>query len=157
MRSVRRLGFLLVLALLAAPAGAVDYTRLSPAEFAEDLVTAGDLVAEGLYTEALALLEALVDDEPKDADALSLLGYTVRKLGDLERAERVYERALAVDPSHAGALQYLGELYVERGDLVRARAQLERLDAVCPSPCQGRAELAAALGRQSSALVPSAP
>lgn len=147
MRSVRRLALLLVLAVLAVPAGAVDYTRLSPAEFAEDLVRAGDLVAEGLYTEALSLLEALVQDEPEDADALSLLGYTLRKLGHVERAERVYGAALEADPDHPGAIQYLGELYAERGDLVGARVQLDRLEEVCPPPCPGLTELAAAIER----------
>lgn len=136
-----------LLVLLATPAGAVNYTRLSPSEFAEDLVLASDLVASGQYRDALALLEILVDDEPSDADALSLLGYTLRHLGEIDRAERVYARALAADPDHAGAIQYLGELYVERGDLARARAQLERLDEVCADPCPGRAELAAAIGQ----------
>jgi Flp pilus assembly protein TadD len=112
-------------------------------------VKASELAHAERYEEAIALLKLLVSDEPEDADALSLLGYSLRKSGDLDRAEGFYLRALGVEPDHRGANQYLGELYVERGRLEAARARLEVLDAVCGDSCDGRDALAAAISAAS--------
>ena len=143
----RRVGPIAIAALVltALPAAAIDYVRLSPGEFAEDLQRASVLAREGRYEEAIELLRVLVDDEPDDADALSLLGYSLRKSGNTGRAEGFYLRALEVEPHHPGANQYLGELYVELGKLPAARERLAVLDATCAMPCAGRDELAAAI------------
>ena len=133
------------LVLSAASVGAVDYIRLSPSEFAEDLVKASELAHAQRYEEAIALLKILVGDEPDDADALSLLGYSLRKSGDLDRAEGFYLKALSVVPEHLGANQYLGELYVERGNLEGAQARLDVLNSVCRDTCDGRDALAATI------------
>lgn len=130
---------------LASPVGAVDYIRLSPSEFAEDLVKASELAGAARYDEAIAILKVLVADEPDDADALSLLGYSLRKSGDLDRAAGFYRRALEIAPDHLGANQYLGELHVQRGDLPAARERLRVLDAACGTSCEGRDLLAAAI------------
>jgi Flp pilus assembly protein TadD len=135
----------LILGLCLGPATAVDYVRLSPSEFADDLQKASALAQAQSYEEAVVILRGLVADEPEDADALSLLGYSLRKLGQLDRAEHFYLRALDVEPAHLGANQYLGELYVERGDLEGARVRLEVLEASCGDPCEGREVLAAAI------------
>lgn len=135
----------LALCLSLGNALAVDYVRLSPSEFSEDLRKASTLLDEQQYEPAIELLKGLVADEPRDADALILMGFALRKSGDLPRAEGFYKRALAVEPTHLGALQYLGELYLERGELDRARSQLSLLDAACPSGCAGRDALAAAI------------
>jgi Flp pilus assembly protein TadD len=135
----------LAIALTLNSATAVEYFRLSPSEFAADLRKAAGLLEEAQYAPAIALLETLVADEPKDADALSLMGYALRKSGDLDEAEGFYTRALAADPTHPGALQYMGELHVQRGELARARELLVRLDEACGPSCPGREELAAAI------------
>jgi predicted Zn-dependent protease len=137
---------LLCFAMATTHVGAVDYVRLSPSEFAEDLARASALAEAGHYAAAIVLLEILVNDEPKDPDALSLLGYSLRKSGSPTRAEHFYRRALQVDPDHLGANQYLGELYVELGDLDQASVRLQILDAVCDQACTGRDALAAAIG-----------
>lgn len=131
--------------LLSGAATAVDYVRLSPAEFAADLQKVSRLLEERDYATAIDLLKVLVADEPDDATALSLMGYALRKSGDAERAEGFYIRALDIDPAHLGALQYLGELYVEQGRLDLAEIQLQRLDELCQADCAGRDALAAAL------------
>jgi Flp pilus assembly protein TadD len=143
MRIVAAISVMLGLSL--DPAGAVDYVRLSPSEFADDLRKASELAHAQSYEEAIVILRGLVADEPEDADALSLLGYSLRKLGQLDRAEHFYLRALDVEPRHPGANQYLGELYVERGDLEQARHRLEVLEATCGDLCESRDALAAAI------------
>ena len=139
----------LFVVLSVAPVLAVDYVRLSPSEYADDLLKASELAYDQSYDEAIAILKVLVGDEPDNADALNLLGYSLRKTGDLDRAEGFYLKALSVDPEHRGANQYLGELYVERGNLEAARARLEVLDAVCSDQCDGRDALAAVISAAS--------
>jgi len=135
----------LALTLVAFPAAAVDYVRLSPSEFAEDLARASTLASEANYDEAIVILGTLIEDEPLDADALSLMGYCLRKSGRASPAEAFYLRALEVEPDHLGANQYLGEFYLERGDLELARERLAVLDATCGDRCEGRDALAAAI------------
>jgi tetratricopeptide (TPR) repeat protein len=135
----------LVCGLVCMPVAAVDYIRLSPSEFAEDLVKASEFAAQGRYEEAIELLKVLVADEPDDADALSLMGYSLRKSGQTVHAEGFYLRALAIEPAHLGANQYLGELYVETGNIEGARHRLEVLDGACGDNCEGRDLLAAAI------------
>lgn len=137
--------FLVFLLAFSMPARAVDYIRLSPSEFAEDLVKASELAAEERYAEAIPLLEILVNDEPHDADALTLMGYCLRKTGDYVRAEIYYDRALVQAPQHPATNQYLGEMYVELGRLEEARERLAVLDATCGGLCPGRDALAAAI------------
>ncbi len=83
-----------------------------------------------------------VRDQPKNADAHNLLGFSHRKLDKPETAKKHYDRALAIDPAHKGALEYLGELYLETGDLQAAEALLARLVAACPDGCEERDDLA---------------
>lgn len=147
MRAISRRVAALVtaVALSSGPAGSVDYGGLSPEEFSADYLRASELVEAGQFDEALGVLRDLVDARPSDADALNLLGYSLRKLGYPERAEHFYLRALAIAPEHPGANQYLGEFYVELGNIPGARERLAVLDATCAKPCAGRDALAAAV------------
>ncbi len=99
------------------------------------------------YRKAIGLLERVVNAEPRNADALNLLGYSHRKLGDLEGAVGYYERALAVEPAHKGALEYLGEAYAEKGQLDLARELRARLAKACPSGCAELVKLDAAIAQ----------
>jgi len=142
---IPRFTLILLGMLLATDASAVDYVLLSPSEFAQDLQKASLLLEQHDYAAAAELLEVLVADEPKDADALSLLGFALRKGGNPNRAQLVYRRALTIDPAHLGALQYLGELYVEQGQLDLAREQLRLLDGAYEAKCEGRKNLSYAI------------
>ncbi len=146
---MKRLGRLVLAMLLAATASSgaagVDYIRLTEAEFNEDLVRAARMAQEERYREARVLLKVMVDERPDDADALSLMGYVLRKSGDQEAAEEFYLRALAIEPTHPGANQYVGELYVELGELGKAEHHLGVLEASCSADCPGRSELEAAI------------
>jgi Flp pilus assembly protein TadD len=102
-------------------------------------------VAREDYRKAIGLLERIVKAEPRNADALNLLGYSHRKLGDAPRALDYYEKALAAEPAHRGALEYLGELHVEQGRLDDAKKLLARLQAACPEGCEEARDLEAAI------------
>ena len=87
--------------------------------------------AKKRYERALKLLIKANKKEPNQADTLNYLGFTSRKLGDLENGEKYYLLGLEIDPNHKGINEYLGELYVvtNRYDLANERLKvLEKCD-----------------------------
>jgi Flp pilus assembly protein TadD len=99
------------------------------------------------YARAVPLLERAVSQNPKDADANNLLGYSHRKLGNQQAAFMYYQRALQIDPNNRGANEYLGELYVEMNDLPKAEAQLQKVTQLCGTSCEEYRDLKAAIDK----------
>tara|TARA_Y100000590_G_scaffold359777_1_gene415771 strand:- start:887 stop:1387 length:501 start_codon:yes stop_codon:yes gene_type:complete len=84
--------------------------------------------ANKLYLKAYAKLKKAYAKNKKDADILNYLGYTLRKTGSLEKAEKFYLEGLMLDASHLGINEYLGELYVETGRIELAKERLQVLN-----------------------------
>ncbi len=102
---------------------------------------ARDLIKQEKYAEALSgIRDALVKDA-KNADLLSLAGFSSRRMRDLDQAYEYYNMALDIDPAHKGALNYLGILYVNTGQPEKAEALLERLDNACFFTCDEYTDL----------------
>jgi Flp pilus assembly protein TadD len=93
------------------------------------------------WNKAVGLLNRVVADSPKNADAYNYLGYSYRKLGNRDQALTYYNQALYLDPNHRGALEYLGELYLDMSDLPKAEEQLTKLAKVCGPRCNEYREL----------------
>lgn len=70
-----------------------------------------------------AFLQASRDD-PGNLDAVSYLGLSYRKLGQLSDAERALQIALSLDPSRAVAWFQLAQVYGLQNDQRRARGAL---------------------------------
>jgi len=87
------------------------------------------LAEAGKYSEALAKLESL--NMPDNPNVLNYMGFTNRKLGNVDRGIKFYKQALAIDPRHVGANEYLGEAYLQKGDLTSAKSQLDKVEAIC--------------------------
>ena len=119
--------------LLAAPSDNDGWGADSEHESYKLAVAAID---QQSYSEAIGHLDQLAKEEPKNADAYNLLGFSHRKMKNFETAERFYKKALAINPKHKGALEYLGELYVETKRIDQARAQLSKLDDACWFGCE---------------------
>lgn len=83
------------------------------------------------WPQAITLLKRIVAGSPNNADALNLLGYSLRKSGDTANALGFYLKALKINPRHKGANEYLGELYVETGHMDKAKERLEVLAKLC--------------------------
>jgi predicted Zn-dependent protease len=90
-------------------------------------------------------VEELVKEFPDNPDALSLMGFGLRKTGRRAEALDYYGKALAKDPRHLGANEYIGELYVELGQLEKARERLVILEAACGAACEQAQDLAQAI------------
>ena len=115
-----------------------------------DLNDARKLIAKNDWTGAIALLRKIVVQQPKNADALNLLGYSLRNSGDMKNAEAYYLKALKLRPTHLGANEYLGELYVMTGQMDKAQARLKVIGQVCGNTtCSEYADLSKAIAAKA--------
>ena len=83
--------------------------------------------------------------DPDNADIQNYLGFSYRKMGQLELAFKYYHRALALNPRHRGAHEYIGEAYLMADNLAGAQKHLEALRNICLLPCEELGELQKAI------------
>ncbi|MEM9639081.1 MAG: hypothetical protein AAGA94_15630 [Pseudomonadota bacterium] len=82
------------------------------------------LAYAGRYDDAQVLTQALPEDH---MGRLTYMGFTHRKLGNLQLANMFYEQAIAENPGNILARSYMGQGLVESGDFVGALAQLRAI------------------------------
>ena len=80
-----------------------------------------------LYSKAYDKLSKAYDKDKKNPDILNYLGFTLRKAGNFEEAEKFYLVGLKIKPDHKGINEYLGELYVKTNRIELAKERLEVL------------------------------
>lgn len=100
-----------------------------------DLESVLALIEQGKYEPAIDRLHDQLDAHPDNADIMSLLGFSYRKIRNYEDALTFYEWALRAEPEHRGANEYLGELYLETNQFDKAVEQLQILDSICSFNC----------------------
>lgn len=129
----------MALSLMAVPAFAVDTPSgggggggaSSSETSGPTLADARAMIRAEKWKSAIAMLKTIVANDSGNADALNLLGFSLRKSGDMKNAEGFYLKALKLNPKHKGANEYLGELYVETGHMDKAKERLEILAKLC--------------------------
>jgi tetratricopeptide (TPR) repeat protein len=87
------------------------------------------------------LLKAYTKSKPEDSYGWTLYAFSERKLGGLEKAKGLYEKALTLDADNKAALEYQGELFVELEMPALALANLEKLNILCPNSCEEAEQL----------------
>ena len=92
------------------------------------------------YRGAMTVLDKIIAKDPHNPDALNLMGFCDRKLGNTDEALEYYNKALAIKPNHVGANEYLGELYLELKNLPKAEERLKVLAKAC-NGCEEQQEL----------------
>ena len=97
-------------------------------------------VEDGKYNVALDLLWRVKDQN--QARVLNYIGYSTRKLGDVDEGITYYKKALSLDPNYNVAREYLGEGYLQKGDLGSAKQQLTEIAMRCGTSCDEYKELA---------------
>jgi tetratricopeptide (TPR) repeat protein len=149
MRSNRnRTHYAVLLALCLAGASAPAIIGSSPAfavdnmnsKDAPDLTSVRAKIKAADYQGAITELKVLADTN-QHADVYTLMGFSLRKIGDYPTSLTFYKKALDFDADHKSAREYLGELYVDMGDLPKAREQLAVLTKLCPQGCEEREDL----------------
>ncbi|MBA2963772.1 MULTISPECIES: tetratricopeptide repeat protein [Ramlibacter] len=130
------LSFLLLAAasLTASAAGGGGGSDLAVGpSTAQRLATAQKAIDAQDWSAAQRELTTLLREEPRNPDAHTLMGYTMRKRPnpDLAKAFQHYERAIALDPKHKGAHEYIGEAYLMEKKPAEAEKHLVRLEQIC--------------------------
>ncbi len=111
----------LILGFVFMQAGA--FAALPEAKAENPNLTAGrQAIDANDFRSALKSLTKAVQENPKDADAQTMLGYSYRKLGTFDKSMEHYQKALKIDSKHRSAHEYLGELYTKRIILVRQQS-----------------------------------
>jgi len=77
-----------------------------------------------LYSSAYKKLLEANKIESRNPDILNYLGFTLRKVGKFEQAEKYYLQGLEIKPNHNGINEYLGELYIQTSRLDKAKERL---------------------------------
>jgi Flp pilus assembly protein TadD len=91
-----------------------------------------------LYNSAYKKLLEANKIESRNPDILNYLGFTLRKAGKFEQAEKYYLEGLEVKPNHKGINEYLGELYIQTNRINKAK---ERLAVLKNCKCEEYSEL----------------
>jgi len=105
-------------------------------------------VLETRYADALPLLLRIKDRNTPQV--LNLIGYSTRKLGDIDKGIGYYHQALAIDPGYTKVREYLGEAYLLKNDAGKAKEQLDEIADRCGGPCEDYELLVAAIAAHVS-------
>ena len=105
------------------------------------------LAVAGRYEDALITLGAIRDQH--DAMVLTMIGYSERKLGNVDKGMALYQKALAIEPDNANTHEYLGEGYVAIGKLELAKLELDKLAQICGTSCEQYEDLAKAISGEA--------
>ena len=115
-----------------AAGGGSDNNILKSSEY----YAAMKLIKKKSYSLAIENLLKAEKYNKKDADIYNYLGFSHRKIGDLEKAALYYNKALTISPNHQGALEYQGEMFLTLGQLPKAEANLKKLGKLCFLGCK---------------------
>ena len=88
------------------------------------------------YDRGIALMNEVLRQEPKNANAFNYLGFAYRQKNDLKTAAGYYETALKIDANHRGALEYQGEMFLKMDRPADAQKNQARLKTLCPQGCE---------------------
>ena len=85
--------------------------------------------AKKLYSQAFTKLEKAYKKDTNNPDILNYMGFTSRKIGNFDVAEKFYLQGLNIKPNHNGINEYLGELYVVTNRIDLAKERLNVLES----------------------------
>ena len=133
-KSITLLIFLLISPyLLAAKYGKTDPDKLYS--------RAIKFIDQERFFEAKKILKAYTKSKPEDSFGWTLYAFSERKLGGLEKAEQLYEKALTLDSNNKAALEYQGELFAQTNRPLLAESNLAKLKILCPDSCEEAEQL----------------
>ena len=125
--------------------GGIDMPKAQTKPVDPNFAQAKAMIEQKNYAGALPLLQQVVQSDPRNADAYTLMGYATRAGGNPNGSLQYYTQALAIDPKHIGAHEYLGEAYLMLDRPADHRHRRERDDRA-DHPQRGLQHLRALLG-----------
>ena len=124
-----------------------DWAQLDP-----DFAAGKKALAAGDWNGAIAALKLAALRDPGNADIENYIGYTYRRLLQLEAAFAHYQKALTLNPRHRSAHEHLGEAYLVRGNLGKAEEHLAMLEGICLVPCEEFGDLQRAIAAYKTSV-----
>lgn len=116
----------------------------------DEIYNAGYWMArQGQYAEALDVFQMAKDQN--DPRILTGIGFTTRKLGNVDAAFSYYDRALARDPNLVLTRAYLGEAFIMKGNLAAAEAQLDEIARRSGTSCEAYVQLSSTIATYKAA------
>src|SRR6476659_10837070 len=100
--------------------------------YAESLHQAKDLLDRKQYAEAIAKLDALTAERPRESQARFLKAVALTDQGKLDEAMTVFRAILADFPELPEPRNNLAVLYAQKGEYAQARDELERAVQTAP-------------------------
>jgi Flp pilus assembly protein TadD len=100
--------------------------------YAEGLHQAKDLLDRKQYAEAIAKLDALSAERPRESQARFMKGVALTDQGKIDEAMTVFRGILADFPELPEPRNNLAVLYAQKGEYAQARDELERTIATAP-------------------------
>ena len=98
-------------------------------------LSAEKLINNKQFSDAILKLNDALLSDSKNADIYNYLGFSHRKLGEMEKAAFYYNKALEINPKHKGALEYQGEMFLTLNQIGKAEDNLKKLDKICFLGC----------------------
>lgn len=124
----------------------IGFTITEPARISggirEEYQTAMALIGEARPSEGIAILERIVAEAPELSTPVIDLGIAYHLSGDLESAETMLTRALALNADHPVVHNEIGIIYRKTGRFAEARASYEQALSVYPGFHYARRNLA---------------
>lgn len=97
----------------------------------DSLFEAGKRHADaGRYQQAIEVLRLASADDKR---VLNYLGFSYRKMGQVDRGLTYYRQAVAMDPEYTLVREYMGEALLQKDDLAGALEQLAEIRRLCES------------------------
>lgn len=126
----------------------------TPIPFDDALALAQDAANGADWATALLYLDAALQAQPDNAQALRQRGLTHQAAGNLEQALADLSQAIALDPAQPSAYVSRGWLFAQQGDTAAALADLSHAIELSPTYAQAyrnRAALQASLANYTAA------
>lgn len=120
----------------------------------QDYVAAVASLKAGDAAAALPRLNQTLKRFPDSANVHNELGFTHRRLNQLDQAFVHYRRAIEIDPLHRGAHEYIGEAYLMVGDQPAAERHLAALRSICVLSCEELRDLEKAIAEHRNGGMP---
>jgi tetratricopeptide (TPR) repeat protein len=122
------------------------------AQLDPDFAAGKKAMAAGNWSGAIALLTSVALRDTRNADIQNYIGYSHRRLRELEPALAHFRQALTINPRHRAAHEHMGEAYLTVGDLPAAQEHLAALERICLIPCNEQGDLQKAIAKYRASV-----
>ncbi len=113
---------------LSSPHSPSSLSLTNSPSIVSDIMMIRQLADGGKLKDAAALCETYLSQNPTNADGYVLMGQVYQAMGNEEKGEKYFQKALYLEPNHCDAIVHLILIKEHRGDRVGANILRQRLE-----------------------------